>query len=185
MPLKNTQSSYGLLTIVLHWSIALLIIGMIPFGWYLTQITYYHPYYHTLFSLHKSLGLLTFFLAILNVAWYVFNPSPKLPLDTKTWEKWAAHSAHFVLLVMMIVIPITGYYISTADGDAVGFFGLFQVPALNAQGHEYQDVAGIAHAWLGYGTAALVALHAAAALKHEFINKDGILRRMLGLRTKP
>lgn len=184
MRLINTPVSYGLVSIILHWSIAILMIGMIPFGWYLTQINYYHPYYHTLFSLHKSFGLLTFFLAVVNVIWYFCTTTPTLPEGTHNSEKIAAHGAHYVLLFMTIVIPLTGYFISTSEGDAVRFFGLFGVPALSAQGHEYQGISGTAHAWFGYGTAALIALHAAAALKHEFINRDGILRRMLGLKPK-
>lgn len=180
MTIKNTKTAYGWVTILLHWTLAVLILGLIPMGWYITTIDYYHPYYHQLFALHKSFGILTLALAIFNIIWFLFNQLPILPAHMRPIEKLAAHSMHYVLLFMMICIPMTGYFISTSEGEGIVFFGLFQLPALLKNGHGYADLFGQLHAWLGYGMLALVAMHAGAALKHEFINKDGLLRRMFG-----
>src|SRR5437868_12142887 len=182
--LINTPTTYGIITILLHWMLAILIIFMIGLGWYITTINYYHPYYHKLFTLHKSLGILTFLIALVNVIWFIANTKPDLPSNMSKWEIFAANSAHILLLFLTLLIPITGYFISTAEGASIQVFDWFEVPALFKQGHGYENLAGKVHAWLGYGTAGLVGIHALAALKHEFLNKDGTLRRMLGIRVK-
>lgn len=177
---KNTSQRYGIITIALHWSIALLIISLIGLGWYITTITYYHPYYHQLFTLHKSLGLLAFALAFMNTLWYLLSVKPSYPPTIKPFEIFAAKCAHLLLLAFMLSVPVSGYFISTATGDGVSFFDWFTVPG---KSHRYAQQAGLAHAWLAYGMAAIICIHILAALKHEFIHKDGILRRMLGLKT--
>ena len=181
MQLKNTTDSYGGITISLHWIIAILMIGLIILGWYLTTISYYHTYYHTLFLTHKSLGMITLILAVFNLTWYIVNPKPKLPNTISRLEKIAAHTMHDILFLLTIALPITGYFMSTAKGTGITIFNWFTVPPFSKTGHQWGEFAGSMHFWLGYSTAILVVLHALAALKHEFINKDGILRRMLGL----
>jgi cytochrome b561 len=78
----------------------------------------------------------------------------------------------------MLLIPATGYIISTSAGDGISMFGWFEVPALLPAGETVRDIAIELHYWLAYGTAALVVIHAAAAVKHQFIDRDGTLRRM-------
>lgn len=179
MSLKNTTKNYGIMTKILHWLIAILILTLISLGWYITTINYYHPYYPQLFRLHKSLGIITFFFAVINLIWYFTNISPALPPQMKTWEIVAAKSTHLILLLLTILMPISGYFISTAAGEGIQVFNLFQIPALFAHGHPYENLAGKVHYWLGYSMAGLVAIHALAALKHEFWNKDNTLKRML------
>lgn len=184
MLLKNTREYYGFIGILLHWSIALLMIGLIGLGWYLTTINYYHPYYHLLFLIHKSFGMITLILAVFNLLWYIFNPKPKLPSGLRPIEKIAAHLMHNLLFLLTIVMPITGYFLSTSKGDGISIFNWFTVPALYEGGHPWAKLFGELHFWIGYTTATLIIFHALAAFKHEFINKDGLLRRMLGIKTK-
>jgi len=100
--------------------------------------------------------------------------------DTLTsLERVGARSVHRMLLALMFIIPITGYLITTSDGKPVDMFGLFEIPALLSVTEMVRDNSIFLHYWLAYGTIALVGLHAGAALKHQFINRDGTLRRMI------
>ncbi len=86
---------------------------------------------------------------------------------------------HLTLFAMMVAIPITGYGISTSAGDGITIFGWFEVPALIPESEALRDLAIELHYYLAYGTAALVLLHAMAAFKHQFIDRDGTLGRMI------
>jgi cytochrome b561 len=96
----------------------------------------------------------------------------------KRWERLAARSTHVVFLLMIVLIPSTGYLISTSAGDSIMIFEWFEVPALFAISTDTRDWAISIHYWLAYGVALLVLLHA-AAIKHQFADRDGALRRML------
>jgi len=180
MLIKNTSERYGAVAIILHWIIAVLIIGLILLGWYMTTIDYYHKWYHTCFFLHKAFGILVIKLVVVDIFWLAINKTPNLPTHMKAYEVIAAKITHVLLIMMMILMPITGYFISTAAGDGIDFFNLYTFPNLLAGSHEYGEIAGKLHEYLGYFTAGLIVLHVLAALKHQFINKDNLLRRMLG-----
>ena len=97
----------------------------------------------------------------------------------KRWERIAATATHHTLYLMMLLIPLTGYLISTSKGDAVSFFGWFEIPAFFVVTERLRDVAIDVHFYASYGTAVIAAMHALAAVKHQFLDKDGTLRRML------
>ena len=179
MLIKNTLEHYGVVTKLLHWSIALLIIAMTALGIYMVELTYYDRYYNLSLETHKALGILVLELAILKLLWVCFETSPGAAAGMKMWEKAAAKAMHVTLYTMMVLIPISGYAISTSDGKTVSFFGWYEVPAWLPPIDNLNQIASSIHYWLAYITIGLVGGHIAAALKHQLVDKDGTLRRML------
>lgn len=176
--LASAGQIYSATTKVLHWLIALLIIGLIWLGWYMVDLTYFDKWYNSSLAIHKSLGMLVLPLAGAKILWAFSSPAPAFVDTIKPWERVAARSTHVVLYVMMVVIPVTGYAISTSAGSGVSFFDLFDIPAVLPESEALRDLAVELHYYLSYGAAILVAIHTLAALKHQFIEKDGTLSRM-------
>ena len=179
MPLKNSPTRYGLISKILHWSVAALIIGLIGLGFYMVDLTYYDRWYNASLTWHKSLGMLALGLALLNLGWRAYSPAPRPLAGMQSWERWGARIMHILLLALMVIIPASGYLISTSAGQGVEVFGLLSVPAFLHAGIALRDAAIAIHLYAAYGTAVLILCHAGAALKHHCINRDETLRRML------
>ncbi|MFT6915121.1 MAG: cytochrome b561 [Motiliproteus sp.] len=179
MAITNTRNSFGWLTQLLHWLVALHILGLIALGWYMVDLSYYDPNYHDSLYYHKAFGMLALTLAACKVLWFVFNiqPAPAAPLPP--WQEWASRAAHLLLLGLMLIIPVGGYFISTSAGDGIDMLGLLEIPALIDVSDDWRDLAISSHEFLAYSLLALTGLHATAALKHQFIDRDGTLKRML------
>ena len=176
---KNTPDRFGVVSKLLHWAVALLIIGLIALGNYLVGLTYFDQWYNASLSWHKSLGMTALGLAIILLGWKLYSPSPPLPDSIGGLQRAAAVGMHGLLLVMMLLIPITGYVISTSAGKPISVFGWFDIPALLPENTTLRDWASELHAYLAYATAVLALGHAGAALKHHFIDRDDTLARML------
>lgn len=180
MMLKNDMNQYGAVAKLLHWLIALLIIGLIALGAYMVTLDYYtDAWYDGSLLLHKALGMVVLALVAIKAVWMLTNLKPADLPTLKWWEKLGALVVHKFLLVFMVVMPITGYTVSTSAGAGIDMFGLFEIPALYRVDKNIRDLAIAIHYYLAYGGAVLIAVHIAAALKHHFINKDSTLRRML------
>ena len=177
--LRNTTDRYGLVTKLLHWLIALSIIGLIGLGWWMVGLSYYDTWYHRGLELHRAIGMLVLFAAVIFVAWKFWSPSPGLQSELRPWEKLGARIAHGLLLLSMFVIPLSGYVISTSSDAGFTFFGLFDIPAVLPKSEATRDLAIAIHYYIAYGLVAVVAVHAGAAIKHQLIDKHGTLRRML------
>lgn len=178
--LTNSPDRYGTVARALHWTIALLILALIPLGWYISGLDYYDPAYRWAPSLHRSTGLLVLVLALVRIAWALLDRAPPLAASLKPWERLGAKFGHRVLYLMTVLIPVSGYLVSTADGHPVQVFGLFELPALLAVDEAVAEVFDSAHVLFAWGTLAVVVVHAAAALKHQLIDRDGTLSRMAG-----
>ena len=178
--LKNSQQSYGWLAIVLHWLMAITIFALFGLGLYMVELSYYDAWYRGSLDLHKSTGLVLLLLFILRVFWRAVNVSPESADSTAgKLEIKAAHYAHLLLYVLLAVLMLTGYLISTADGRAIEVFGLVSIPALPFSIENQEDIAGVIHEYLAWTLVLLAAGHALAALKHHFINKNKTLIRMI------
>jgi len=177
---RNSTSAYGLLARALHWTIALLILGLIPLGWYITTLDYYDPAYRTLPNLHRGLGVLVLLLAVTRIGWAIANRAPPLAVSLKPWERLGALLGHRLLYLATLAIPLTGYLTTTSKGNPANLFGWFSLPALVSGGELYQETVAALHELAAWGTLALVIVHAAAALKHQFLDHDGTLARMTG-----
>jgi cytochrome b561 len=176
---NNTdQSSYGWGTIIIHWSMALIIIGMYPLGLYIDTLDYYDTAYRTVPHWHKSIGIILLALLLFRLVWKLITVSPP-PLPHSRILEVLTKLVHLALYVLMFIALISGYMISTADGRAIDLFNWFSIPALPAVIENQEDVAGAIHYWSTTILISLAALHTLAAFKHHFINKDQTLTRML------
>jgi len=130
------------------------------------------------FSWHKWLGITVLFLVIIRLLWRATHPAPKLDLKMPIWQEKVMALTHVALYLLMFAIPLVGWLMSSAKGYTVNYFGLFDLPDLvgkdKALGHQLKEV----HELLANVLVALVGLHVLAALKHQFIDKDGLLGRM-------
>jgi cytochrome b561 len=176
MHIKNSRTDFGFMAISLHWLMALLIIGLCIAGLYMVQlpISLQKLKYY---GLHKEIGLLVLGLAIIRLAWRLINITPNL--DIPWWEKLIARLVHWAFYLFMIAMPITGWMMSSALGLPVSFFGIFVMPNIVTPNQELGQLLITIHHWLGFALMGLIVLHAAAAFKHHFVDKDDILRRML------
>jgi cytochrome b561 len=182
--LNNTNTNYGYVSIFFHWLSALCVFGLFALGYYMVDLTYYHEWYKTAPELHKSIGILFFFLMIFRIVWRFKQISPDHLPSHSLLEQKAGKIIHTLLYWLIFTIMITGYFISTADGRGIEVFELFVVPALGSIIENQEDVAGLIHKWLAYLLIALAILHALAALKHHFIDKDNTLNRIIGKRQQ-
>lgn len=175
---RNTKSGYGLIQIGLHWITTLLVAMLLPLGLWMTGLDYYDPWYRRGPDLHRSIGVLLGLVMLARIAWRLFNPQPQ-PLSSSAWEIRLAKAAHRLLYLLPLLLVISGYLISTADGRPVDVFGWFELPA-TLQGIEGQeDIAGDVHFALAMILLTLIVLHLLAALRHHYVFKDATLRRML------
>ncbi|MBQ0758625.1 MAG: cytochrome b [Zhongshania sp.] len=180
MPIKNTPSRYGWLSVSIHWLMALTVIGMFALGIWMRQLSYYDPWYKDGPTIHKSIGILLFILLLARIVWRNINIRPSDDPALKAWERITAHLTHFALYGLMLALMIAGYLISTADGRPIDVFNLFSVPATLHGLADQEDIAGEIHEILAWALVLLAGVHALAALKHHFINRDSTLLKMLG-----
>ena len=173
------QPRYTLPAIFFHWVIALLIVGTFTMGLVMTDIPGITPTKLKYFSWHKWAGVTVLLLAVLRLLWRLANKAPVYPDSMPGWQKWAAHGLHAALYVCIFAVPLSGYFYTLSAGVPVVYFGLFKLPVLIDANPELKPVLKAVHYWLNMGMAAAVALHVAAALKHHFIDRDGVLKRML------
>jgi len=180
MTLRNTTQRFGMVTILIHWLVALSVIGLFILGLWMTSLTLYHPWYHRAPELHKSVGLLLFGLMGLRLIWRLSNTHPA-PLESHTpLERKAAGHVHWLLYGLLFATMFFGYLISTAEGKAVYLFGWFGVPPTITSLPEQADLAGDIHLGLAVVLIGIALLHGAAAIKHHFVDRDRTLLRMLG-----
>jgi len=181
--LRNTTTSYGFVSIGLHWLMAAAIFSMFALGYWMTTLTYYDRWYHDAPEIHKAIGVLLLLILLFRFAWRLSNTRPELMGER--WEKMVALNVHRMHYVLMFTVLITGYLIPTAEGVGIDVFGLFTMPATLTFDKQQADVIGNIHWVSAWAMMGLAGLHAGAALKHHVIDKDATLLRMLGMARKP
>ena len=169
-----------MVTVAVHWLSAALVSGQFGLGLYMLSLDYYDPNYHALPHYHKSIGILFGLLLLFRLAWTAVGPRPGPAPGVAAWEHRAAGLAQRLLLLGLAAVVVSGYLISTAKGDPVRVFDWFEVPALGAGIKRQEDLAHTLHWWFALGVILLASVHALAALKHHFINRDATLKRMFG-----
>jgi len=180
MQIRNTSASYGLISIVIHWLVALAVFGLFGLGYWMVELSYYDDWYRRAPDIHRSIGILLLMVMVFRVLWRVTNLAPEpLPGHTR-WEIRSAHLAHLLLYVLIFVAMVSGYLISTADGSSISVFDWCEVPSVTGQIKGMEDTAGTVHYWSTWAIVGLAAVHAAGALKHHLLDRDRTLRRMLG-----
>jgi cytochrome b561 len=170
--------------ILLHWLIALLIVGTFFLGVTMTDIPGVTPTKLKYFNWHKWLGVTVLGFAVLRALWRITHAAPPLPAGIPRWQHQVSAATHLLLYVFIFAVPLSGYFYSLAAGFKVVYLGMFPLPVLIDANPELKPVLKALHYWLNMSMAALVALHVAAAFKHHFIDRDDVLRRMLPILKK-
>lgn len=176
--LNNSSTGYGWISILLHWLSALVVFALFGLGLYMVELDYYDDWYHDSTVWHEGIGLLFFALLLFRLVWRKFNPKPE-PIADAPIQRLLAKLAHGSLYLLMLLIPISGYLISTADGHALALFDWFKIPSLTGNINNMETVSGQVHYWLSVVIIVLSVGHIGAALKHHLIDKDDTLKRML------
>lgn len=177
---RNTHSTYGLLAVLLHWLMAVSVFGLFALGLWMVELTYYDSWYRRAPWIHKSIGVLLFASLLLRLLWRWLNLRPQPLSAHPPWERRAAGAVQALLYVLLAAVMISGYLISTADGRSVDVFDWFSVPATVTRIDKQEDIAGDVHLALAVVLVSLAVVHALAALKHHFLDRDSTLLRMLG-----
>lgn len=164
---------------LLHWLCAAIVFGLFAVGVWMVDLNYYSSWYKTAPDLHRSFGVLLALLLLWRVVNRLINGVPAAVSGPPNWQVKIAHVVHLTLYTLMFSLIFSGYLISTADGRSVEVFYLLNIPATLTGKEQQAELAGFLHEWLAYGLIALVALHAAAALKHHILDKDNTLTRIL------
>jgi len=182
MAIRNTIHRWGVLAQSLHWLIAVFILAQFTLAWLFADLPA-GARKLTLLARHKSIGITILMLALVRLGWRWANPTPTLPDTLKPYERSLARFTHALLYVLLFAVPLTGWLMSSARGFPVSWFGLFQLPDLVAKDKGLYDLLVTTHTALAWTLGGVVALHVGAALKHPFMLKDNVLRRMLPFTT--
>ena len=180
MQWRNTPSRYGLVSVVLHWLVALAVFGLFGLGLWMVELGYYDPWRQRAPELHKSIGIALFALMLLRMLWRRLSPPPAALANHGRATRLASKLGHRLLYLGLFALMLSGYLISTADGRAIEVFGLFSVPATLSGLPQQEDIAGLVHEYLAWALVIFAAVHALAALKHHFVDRDATLVRMFG-----
>jgi cytochrome b561 len=184
MFMRNTPHRWGVVAQFLHWLIVALIIVQYSLALWAASLPLGSRKVGVLAN-HKSFGITILALAIIRLAWRSLNPTPPLPTTLKPYERLLARATHALLYTLLFVMPLTGWMMSSARGFPVSWFGFrsMQLPDLVPKNQALYHVLLTTHGTLAVVLLVVVALHVAAALKHHFVLKDDVLRRMLPLST--
>ena len=174
---RNTRHSWGIVSILLHWLSALTIVGLFALGWWMTDLGYLDPWYNLAPWWHRSIGILLFFATLLRLIWRFMNPTPAA--HGSRFERLAARVGHTLLYVLLLVVMLSGYLISTARGRGISVFDWFEVPALISRLPNQESIAGDIHWYAAVTLMVLAAGHLLAALKHHVLDRQDTLTRML------
>ena len=172
---------YTSTSMALHWLIGAMMVISVALGLYMTGLKF-SPEKLKLYNWHKWAGVTIFMLVVIRSLWRLFHASPPMPASMPAWQRHAATAIHFLLYFLMFAIPLSGWLMSSAKGFQTVYFGQIPLPDLLDKNKELGELLEQVHSLLNYTLIAAVGLHAAAALKHHFIDKDDVLRRILPAR---
>lgn len=177
--LNDSSTRYGAVTRSFHWTLTLLLIGMLILGWVMSSFPPHSSIAHTLVGIHKSTGVLTLVLALAFILWRLVNPRPSLA-QLPAWQRYLAHATHYLLYFILLAQPLAGVIMVMASGHPVNVYGLFTLPVWLPHSHSLKTTTHVFHTeilpWL---IVALLALHVLGALYHQFVRHDSIMKRML------
>lgn len=183
-----TRTRYTTVAIVLHWTIAALIVANLYLGWrmgFLKGLAQFN-----LFQLHKSIGVTVLLLSVLRLAWRLASPPPPEAPSLKPWEKATAKAVHWAFYVIMIGMPLSGWIVVSTSPLNIPTLLYHLVPWPHFPGvHDLADPAkkavnhvfDLTHVTLAFGSLVLLALHLGAVAKHELLDREPVLFRMLPL----
>jgi cytochrome b561 len=170
---------YDRVALTLHWLVAIAVIAQIALGWWMLDVPKQpvgvRAYW---FNLHKSIGLTVGVLVVLRIAWRITHPPPALPSTMPRWQVTAAHAGHLFLYACMISMPVAGYLGSVFSGYPIRYFG-WTLPGWGWKDNSLKELFSSVHWVVALLFITVISLHVLAALKHLFIDRDGVFHRML------
>ncbi|MDI1247233.1 MAG: cytochrome b [Rhodoferax sp.] len=177
---------YSTVAIVLHWLLALVILAIFLVGTYMTDLPF-SPERLKLYNYHKWAGVTFLALTLLRLLWRVTHRPPALPSTVTrsmpTWQNHAYHATHHLMYLLFFAVPLVGWAYSSAAGFPIVWFGQIPLPDLLQVNKELAELIKPVHELLALALVGLAALHIAAAIKHQLVDRDGLLARMLPVRT--
>ena len=179
LPLESRlpPAAYTRTAIALHGAMALLMLAGFSVGLYMVGLPL-SPLKLRLYSYHKWIGVSVAALLLPRIVWRGLHAPPPLPATVPAWEQAAAHATHLLMYLLMLGVPVTGWLMSSAKGVTTVYLGLWPLPDLLARDDALGLLLEALHRLLNDALLGLVSLHVAAALKHHFIDRDGVLGRM-------
>jgi cytochrome b561 len=173
---QNLEDHYATPAKWLHWLLAILLIGMVGLGWYMMDIED-TPGSDWYFNLHKSIGFVVLILVVVRATWRLSHPPAPLPMTMPAWQMTASTISHWALYGLMLALPLIGLVGAVFSKSGLIIFGLV-LPRLAAPNHDVAEFFFSLHSLAAWLLVALVGIHVLAALKHLFIDRDGIFQRM-------
>ncbi len=175
-PMPAAHPRYDNVAIGLHWLLAVMLAGSFGVGMYMADLPFSIQRVK-LINWHKWAGMTILALTVLRLLWRLSHaPPPEAP--GPRWQQRAAKANHAALYLLCLLIPLVGWAYTSAAGVSIVLYGVLPLPDLLAKDKALADLIKPWHAGLAYALAALVLLHVAAALKHHFVDGDGLLARM-------
>ncbi|PTT91036.1 cytochrome b [Pelomonas sp. HMWF004] len=171
-----SSARYSTVAIVLHWVLGLAIIGAFSMGVYMSDLPLSMQRLK-LYNWHKWAGVTILALSALRLLWRLTH-RPPADVPMPAWQARVAHATHLLFYVAFFAVPLSGWAMSSAKGFPVVWFGVLPLPDFVPKNHDLGELLTTVHAVLAYSLAALVLAHVAGALKHHFIDRDGLLSRM-------
>lgn len=160
-----------------HWLIAIIVISMLSGSFFLESLP--DQYQPSAFMIHKSFGLTVLFLVLVRLFWIQYTGKPALPKTVPMWQKILARTVQYSLYVFLICMPLCGWVMSVAGNRVPSYFGLFPMPLPIKANEALSKFMNQSHKTIAWILIALITLHIAGAIKHHFIDKDNVLKRML------
>lgn len=177
MQLRNSANRFGAIAGMLHWTIVAGVIAQ----YFLAEAAEESKTQTGILdatSLHRSIGFTILFLAIVRLVWRFIDPPPRWPPAMGSTARLIAKATHALFYALLVAVPLTGWAVTSAEGDPLSVFGLFAMPSLPV-GEALEHTLEEAHEVLFNILAALALVHVVAALKHQFVDRDGLMGRML------
>lgn len=171
------SARYTRTAMAFHWLLALLIIGSFSFGLYMVDLPF-SPARLKQYNWHKWAGITILALSALRLLWRLTHRPPALAAGTPAWQRRASHATHGLLYLLFFAAPLAGWAYSSAAGFPVVYFGVIALPDWVPRSPELAATLKLVHRGLTYSLAALVTLHVAAAIKHQWVDRDRLLARM-------
>lgn len=169
---------YGAVAQLAHWLTVVLLAGVFTVGLYMVGLKL-SPTKLQLFSYHKWIGVTVFAVVLLRLAWRLWSPPPALPPAMPAWERRSAEITHRLLYLLLLAVPLSGWLMSSAKGFQTVYFAVLPIPDLLAKNAALGAALEQVHWALNKLLLGVVTVHVLAALKHQFVNRDDVMRRML------
>lgn len=175
---KNTENQYGFIAKLLHWSIAIIIFGLITVGFIMSSMQPSDAKWQ-LYGMHKATGFIILLLVLFRIFWRIINITVMPPVGIPFWQMIASRLAHYGLYVCMLTMPLSGTFMSLYAEHNIDVFGMFTLQAFEEKNLPLAKILHDIHFTTIWILCALITLHILAALYHHFIRKDNTLLRMI------